>query len=747
MGRYLWGLSLLWVTSAAWGQALPDATLPVPSQVRSTELQTAIEGGTRAGANLFHSFSAFSVPAGQRFTFAADGSLQNILARVTGNLPSQMDGTLAVAGAARLFLINPNGIRFGEQAQLDIAGALVATTAARVVLADGSAFGVGETPPLLSLAVPVGVQFGAQAAPIEARGPGTLRQNRPLVANDDLGEPTNLGRALTAGRLHWIGGNLVLDGALLQGNTVALVAGGPQTQVDLADIPTVQGEQGTLTLQNQAVVYTPGGTLSAQGRQLQFLDGSRLESRVGAQNGGPMVVRAQDTLTLQGGDRYLGGMVAISGFREPGNVGPMTVEAARVELQGGAAIVTDTFGLGKAGAIAVTATEKLHGQDGGRISSSAPQAFGQGNNIRLRGQTIHLQDGFQVAAIARGANAIGAVSPGNITVEAQTVQIEGVAPGTNFPSGLFTSTLSGSMANAGNIEVVTDRLSLRNGGQIDSRAGSFGIGSAGSIEIWAREQIDIEGTAAGDIPSALFVIVERFSFGNAGRLLLTTPRLQVRNGAEISVSSNTNFTSASGVIPDTVGAAGNLTIRAGDIAVTGGSTLRAETVVGNRGNLEIFGERLLLRDGGQILTNAGTAATGGNVRIETQTLTLLDNSTITANAVRGRGGNIQITAQGIFAAPTTIIAASSALGIDGTVTFNTPNVDPGAGLVILPLTTIDLEDLLSQGCDRSGGRLAVVGRGGLPRSAGAAPLPDWGEPTRKSSPPILSRQSSRFGCP
>jgi len=161
-------------------------------------------------------------------------------------------------------------------------------------------------------------------------------------------------------------------------------------------------------------------------------------------------------------------------------------------------------------------------------------------------------------------------------------------------------------------------------------------------------------------------------------------------------------------------------------------------VVGSRGNLQIEGDRLLLRNNSQILTNAGTAATGGNVGIEVQTLTLLDTSAITANAVRGQGGNIQITAQGIFAAPTTAIAASSALGIDGTVTFNTPNVDPGAGLVILPLTTIDVEDLLSQGCDRRSGRLTVLGRGG-------PSLPDWGAPTRAAFPGPMG--SARFGCP
>lgn len=43
--------------------------------------------------------------------------------------PSNILGTLGVLGNANLFLINPNGIIFGQNANLDVRGSFVATTA------------------------------------------------------------------------------------------------------------------------------------------------------------------------------------------------------------------------------------------------------------------------------------------------------------------------------------------------------------------------------------------------------------------------------------------------------------------------------------------------------------------------------------------------------------------------------------------------------------------------------------------
>jgi filamentous hemagglutinin family protein len=95
--------------------------------------QIDIRGGTTSidGANLFHRFQIFDVNTGQTINFVAAPQVQNILNGVTGGSPSVINGTLQITGGsnANLYLLNPAGIVFGPNAQLNINGSFTATTA------------------------------------------------------------------------------------------------------------------------------------------------------------------------------------------------------------------------------------------------------------------------------------------------------------------------------------------------------------------------------------------------------------------------------------------------------------------------------------------------------------------------------------------------------------------------------------------------------------------------------------------
>jgi filamentous hemagglutinin family protein len=91
-----------------------------------------ISGGklSRDGANLFHSFGQFGLDSNQIANFLSNPDIRNILSRVTGGNPSIINGLLQISGGnSNLFLMNPAGIVFGANSQLNVPASFTATTA------------------------------------------------------------------------------------------------------------------------------------------------------------------------------------------------------------------------------------------------------------------------------------------------------------------------------------------------------------------------------------------------------------------------------------------------------------------------------------------------------------------------------------------------------------------------------------------------------------------------------------------
>ena len=126
-------IAFLSIAHSAQAQIATDGT--TATQVNGNAIAPT-GAGTVNGGNLFHSFSELNVPqSGVIFNTgnsAVNGAdVRNIINRVTGDNPSAILGTIESRQAfpnANLYLMNPNGIVFGQNARLDIGGSFHATT-------------------------------------------------------------------------------------------------------------------------------------------------------------------------------------------------------------------------------------------------------------------------------------------------------------------------------------------------------------------------------------------------------------------------------------------------------------------------------------------------------------------------------------------------------------------------------------------------------------------------------------------
>ena len=151
-------LPLLLLTANAQAQIAEDGTTSTTVTPTATGVQ--IDSGDRSGGNLFHSFQDFSIPTGTEAHFNNANDIANIFSRVTGSNISDIDGLIRANGTANLFLINPNGIIFGENASLQLGGSFFATTADGILFDDDVAFSASDpTTPLLTSSIPVGANF------------------------------------------------------------------------------------------------------------------------------------------------------------------------------------------------------------------------------------------------------------------------------------------------------------------------------------------------------------------------------------------------------------------------------------------------------------------------------------------------------------------------------------------------------------------------------------------------------------
>lgn len=726
------------LSPSAFAQITPDNTLPNSSVVNQGSNTFTITGGTTANTNLFHSFSEFAVPTNTTALFNNANNIQNIITRITGSSISNIDGLLKANGSANLFLINPNGIIFGQNAKLDIGGSFLATTANNIKFLDGSEFPAKAsnqtTSPLLMMSVPVGLQFGLNG---ESNGAILAQGNGNGLAQPDFFQifhPNNPSLNVQSGRtLALVGGDVTLRGANLTANSGRIELGSVAGNGFVAINQSANGwilnydnasNLGNIRLEQASLADTSGinggGSIQVQGKQITLDDGSvLLSSSVGKSDGGEIFVRATELLAARGESTtpFPSGIFTDTGLNAAGAGSNISVTTQKLELTGGGKISANTLGAGNAGNIKINAGQiSLSGRSRSIFYASGlfSQVFAAGNsgNITVTTDSLQVSDSAQITTTTNGNG-----NAGNIDITAKNISLIGSPL---FSTLIATSVGRGAMGSGGILKLTADSLSISNGAQVS--VGTAGSGSAGSLLVNAK-LIDIAGQVARG-RSGLFASAI-FGTGNGGDIVVNSDRLILRDGGLISAS---NFPSgASGALFGT-GSVGNITISAPSILLDKAS-ININSAGGDRGNIDLISQLLELRNGSNISTNALGKATGGNITINSDFLVAVptENSDITANALNNFGGRINITAKSIFGFQTgdqssllSDITATSALGsqFNGVVEIQSPDSNLNRGLVKLPENLTDANKQIVAACERfRGNELIVTGRGGNPSDA------------------------------
>lgn len=721
--NYILGSSItlgLAFTLPSFSQVIPDNTLGRESSVLTPSIPSQgdfldrIDGGAIRNNNLFHSFSELNVEVGQRLYFANPADIDNIISRVTGDSASNVFGTLGVLGNANLFLINPNGIVFGPDAELDVRGSFVASTADRLVFESGYAFTTTnpDLPPLLALNAPLGLgswlpSQGAIASSanlsagqdlnlsaetislqgqISAGGELNLLATNQLIATDSA----TAALILSAGKALTLQGNQGLEIDALAHPRSGVTAGGSMalrsqspilgdatfTAGGNVSIQGLDGQLGTL-ISPKDPVFEVGGDFELAdfaGGSLQILAGGSVtipgeifidtaggpfnDSVVILSNGIPLALNGTTQPTLD----IRAGTTGFFGSPEVGNPTSANIVIGSIFMPGGQVFLTNQYQPNPTllGDITIGSIETLDFAGGGDVvvDSRGGITFGL---IDVSGQNLDFETGGNAGDITMiatgelfmpfGTNIFSyGLQGGNITFASNTAIVQEDAPFFGFPSEDLSFIESVTLGSGKGGDIRFSAPLISLGGNVVTTADGNGIGG------------DIILTTDQLITSQASILARTFGSGDTGDVRVQAGEMTL----DFSLLGTLTLSNSGGN-------AGSLDISAGSIVATTGAQMVSVTAgVGNAGNVTVDAQSITLSgfqpgDQSNDVFAPSTIASsvepigegnGGIVLINTGTLTILDGANVgTSTFGIGNGGRVAI-------------AASESITIDGAVYVN-----------------------------------------------------------------------------
>ena len=557
---------------------------------RSGKLDVEQLNRPNGGDNLFHSFRDFSVPTNGSAVFNNAPDIANIISRVTGGNISSIDGLIKANGSANLFLINPAGIIFGQNARLDIGGSFFGSTADSLLFPEGEFSAVNpDAPPLLTINIPIGLRFRDNPQPIAN-----------LSVADGVGLQVNTGQTLAL-----MGGDILFTGGKITA---------PGSNIELGGLLAT----GTITLNDNFKFGFPEGVDRAN---VSFLNAAQIN--VASDGGGEISINAKN-IDLNGESQLLGGIAeGLGNFNsQAGNIalnatGDISLDrSSRVHNQ------VEENATGNAGAIDVT-TNNLSLTDGSQLLN---RVVGKGNAgiVKIITSNAISIDGENSSG--RNSGIFSNVSSGGI---GNTEGVEITTANLNLTNGGTVSSSTFAQGNAGTVTInASDTIFID-----DQEGTSSGIFS--NIGISLRGLGGDSSNLTGILSlSPISSLVGPSAIGNGANITINTPSLSIANSA---------------IATSTVGKgnAGNILINATDsISITENSQLQAVTFSeGNGGNIVIDAENadIFLSDiliGTSVIFSSDFSTVplltsgngqGGDIKITGRTLSVYDGASLRTN--------------------------------------------------------------------------------------------------------------------
>ncbi|MGE0085572.1 MAG: filamentous hemagglutinin N-terminal domain-containing protein [Desulfococcaceae bacterium] len=600
---FLMLLSWLLLPVSIQADVVTDGTVGPAQSLNGPDYQISHDLGKTAGQNLFHSFQQFSVSNGQSATFTGPDSIENVISRVTGGEISSIDGLLrSQIGTADFFFINPSGVVFGPNAQVDVPAAFHVSTADELRFADGNVFSA-TNPNTSTLTAAQPESFGYLSP-----------QPASIVLNGSRLEFAPESKvSLTGGDVSLTGTTEQKAELISEAGEIRITAMGVQTgQVPVSGKADTE-MKGKLTLESAAV-------------------------EAGGNGGGHILIQAGEAETENTG-------IAAN------NTGSRNAEGGiDLLVNGNLTLTQETFiqsgalGEGDSGGVRISADGFLHLEDGSEIAVYT-QAEGNSGDLNISAGNIQTEDSIFLSAALSGAKG----NAGNITVQTNDLIIKG---NNEQLTGILNQSQYGSFGNAGTVEITADGLlEICNGAEISG--GTFSEGNAGSVKIQAGE-IRIDGQGS-DLLTGISCSAEPESAGNAGTVEVTTDGLlEVLNGAMISSSTFSE------------GNAGGVKIQAGNLKIDNQDSDSQFTRIssstysgsGNAGTLDITVTNLLeLINGAKISSDTFGEGNAGSVKIQAGNLKIDDQGaegqftgifSDTYSGSVGDAGSVDVTTDGLL---------------------------------------------------------------------------------------------------